>query len=160
MSVQLFRRPGRSSGEPLSRRPSPIAPAPPPRICTTGSLFVRQDAAGDTLIALRGFEAGEAVFTFDHVVWRLVRDRQTVEDPRGRHVYDPLLARMAHSCDPNCRPCFQLMAMVARRAFAPGDTLTFDYLSTESAIAEPFDCRCGAANCRGRIQRAEAAQAL
>ncbi len=33
----------------------------------------------------------------------------------------------------------------------PGDELTFFYPYTEWAMAQPFDCFCGAATCRGRI---------
>jgi SET domain-containing protein len=108
---------------------------------------------GDALVAVRPFQAGEPIFAFSHVSWRPARDGNTVEDPRGRHVYDPLLARVAHSCAPNCRPSFELMALIARRDIAAGEILTFDYLSTESAIFEPFDCGCGAPDCRGRIER-------
>lgn len=39
----------------------------------------------------------------------------------------------------------------AAAAIAPGDELVYDYLSTETAQAEPFDCRCGARGCRRRI---------
>lgn len=113
---------------------------------------------GEALVAARAFEAGEVVFTFDHVIWRPRRDAQTVEGPRGHHFHDPLLSRVAHACDPNCRPCFELMALMARRDIAAGERLTFDYLSTESAICAPFDCQCGARACRGRIERATAAR--
>jgi len=134
-----------------ARRPETASTA----VSATGGLIVRRVGVGEALVAVRPFEAGEPVFTFSHVSWRPGRDCLTVEDPRGRHVYDPLLARVAHSCDPNCRPSFELMALIARRDIAAGETLTFDYLSTESAISEPFDCHCGAPACRGRVERAE-----
>jgi hypothetical protein len=158
MGLHLVSQPHRSGGRRLTpHRPSSRIPAPPPGVSTTGGLIVRRVGSRETLVAVRPFEAGELVFAFAHVAWRPTRDRLTVEDPKGRHIYDPLLARMAHGCDPNCRPCFELMAMIARRDIAKGETLAFDYLSTESAICEPFDCQCGAPACRGRIQRAASA---
>ena len=42
---------------------------------------------------------------------------------------------------------------IGGRDIAAGEILTFDYLYTESAIFEPFDCGCGAPDCRGRIER-------
>jgi hypothetical protein len=50
------------------------------------------------------------------------------------------------------------MALIARRDIAPGEPISVDFLSTEGAINEPFDCRCGAATCRGRIERADPSQ--
>lgn len=36
-----------------------------------------------------------------------------------------------------------------------GDELTFFYPSTEWDMAQPFDCLCGASQCRGRITGAK-----
>ena len=156
MALRLATSPYQSPGEIALRRWvwAPAAPPPACHICATGGLIVRRVGADETLVAVRAFEAGEPVFAFAHVTWRGERDALTVEDPRGRHVFDPLLARVAHSCDPNCRPSFDLMALIARRDISPGETLAFDYLATESALCAPFDCGCGARACRGRIERA------
>jgi hypothetical protein len=40
------------------------------------------------------------------------------------------------------------------KGLSPGDELTFFYPSTEWAMAQPFDCFCGTASCRGRIDGA------
>lgn len=45
---------------------------------------------------------------------------------------------------------------MARRDIAAGELISFDYLSTETEIAEPFDCHCGAPGCRRRIDTAMA----
>jgi hypothetical protein len=37
------------------------------------------------------------------------------------------------------------------RGLQPGDELTFFYPSSEWHMAQPFDCFCGSATCRGRI---------
>ena len=136
--------------------------ADPPRELNGGSacarkaaaaagLLVRREGTGEDLIAARPFRPGEVVFEFLNVTWRPVRDRFTVEHPSGRHFFDPLLARVSHSCDPNARVSTKLMALVARREIASGEVITCDYLATETAIADPFVCRCCAAGCRGWI---------
>ena len=52
-----------------------------------------------------------------------------------------------HSCDPNARMAG--MKLLALRDIAPGDEVTFDYNTTEWAMATPFTCGCGA--CDGRL---------
>ncbi|MBS0409988.1 MAG: hypothetical protein JSR86_08745 [Proteobacteria bacterium] len=140
---------GRCSGE--VSPPLPIVPAPQPAQAPEG-LEIRHIGTGEALFAARVFEAGEPLFEFERASWRPRRDRFTVETPDGQHLYDPILARVAHGCDPNGRISFRLMALVARRDIAAGELVTTDYLATESAIADPFDCHCGAANCRRRVQ--------
>jgi len=54
-----------------------------------------------------------------------------------------------HCCEPNLGLMGQIV-LVARRAIAAGEELTFDYETSETEQT-PFDCCCGAARCRGRI---------
>ncbi|HEX7758491.1 MAG TPA: SET domain-containing protein-lysine N-methyltransferase [Caulobacteraceae bacterium] len=148
---------GSSDGGGKSPLPAPtppalaIVPAPQP-ITPPNGLAIRHIGTGEALYAARAFAAGEPVFKFAKVSWRPRRDRYTVETPEGQHLYEPLLARVGHACDPNTRPSFDLMALIARRDIAAGEAITFDYLTTELAIADPFDCYCGALTCRGRIE--------
>ena len=140
--------------EPPQPAPPPlsIVPAPQPITAPEG-LVIHHVGTGEALYAARAFASGEPVFKFAKVSWRPRRDRYTVETPEGQHLYEPLLARVGHACDPNTRPSFDLMALIARREIAPGEAITFDYLTTETRIADPFDCYCGAAACRRRIER-------
>ena len=55
-----------------------------------------------------------------------------------------------HCCDPNASIVGR--TLVARRAIQSGEQVTFDYTTTEASMAEPFDCRCGAPKCLGRVQ--------
>ncbi|MFA6110286.1 MAG: SET domain-containing methyltransferase [Candidatus Latescibacterota bacterium] len=57
-----------------------------------------------------------------------------------------------HSCAPNCRIAFGDWTVVATREIGVGEELTFDYLTTEWEMATPFECHCGAVDCRGLIQ--------
>jgi len=51
-----------------------------------------------------------------------------------------------HSCSPNVGVVGQIV-FVARRDIAVNEELTFDYDTTETS-GEPFECECGADNCR------------
>lgn len=55
-----------------------------------------------------------------------------------------------HACEPNA--ALQGRTLVARRWIRPGEEVTFDYLTTEYDLAEPFSCSCGAPSCRGVIR--------
>lgn len=57
--------------------------------------------------------------------------------------------RFNHSCDPNVGVKGQILVQ-ARRAIVAGEELTFDYETTDVSMT-PFECRCGAANCRQLI---------
>lgn len=55
-----------------------------------------------------------------------------------------------HSCDPNGR-LRGAITLVADRPIAPGEEITFDYATCDSQPYNEFECRCGAATCRGRV---------
>ena len=114
------------------------------------ALIARKDA-GDGLWATRGYQAGEVVLEFAEVEWRSQRDRDTVEHALGVHMFNPALAKVAHSCDPNCELWAAQRVLVALRPIAVGEAISFDYETTETWFAHPFWCGCGARRCRGRI---------
>ncbi len=114
-------------------------------------LEVRTNPTGEALYATRPYEPGETVLSFPEVSWRSMRERCTVEHPDGRHLFHPVLAKTAHSCEPNTAVSFTAMALLAVRPIARGDVVSFDYATTETAFSVPFDCLCGASRCRGRI---------
>ena len=116
------------------------------------ALILKKGHAGERLHAVRRYRPGEVVFDFEQVAWRPARDRHTVEHPFGGHIFHPTLAKVSHSCDPNCRISFPYRAVVAIRSIEPGELISVDYQSTEHSISHPFDCLCGAPRCRGRIE--------
>jgi RimJ/RimL family protein N-acetyltransferase len=66
---------------------------------------------------------------------------------------------LGHSCDPNVRIVVPSLAapspqfsVVVTRAIPAGEIIAFDYLTTEWDMNEPFECACGAANCRGKVE--------
>jgi hypothetical protein len=63
-----------------------------------------------------------------------------------------------HSCAPNCEAVVEKgrVFIVARRAIAPGEELTYDYQlerpgSAKAEWARRYACRCGANRCRGTM---------
>jgi uncharacterized protein len=57
-----------------------------------------------------------------------------------------------HSCDPNLR--YDIAGnVVAARFIAQGEQVFIDYGCFIVNFDEPFDCACGAPNCRGRIRK-------
>ena len=56
-----------------------------------------------------------------------------------------------HSCDPTAFVS-AFGTLVALRDIEAGEEITFDYTVSESSITSPFDCDCGAENCKGRIE--------
>jgi D-alanine-D-alanine ligase len=54
-----------------------------------------------------------------------------------------------HSCDPNT--AFDGLNVVALRPIETGEELTLDYAAFLDATSEPFQCRCGASNCREQV---------
>jgi hypothetical protein len=53
-----------------------------------------------------------------------------------------------HSCEPNVALDATERVVRAIAPIGEGEELTFDYLTTEWRMAQPFECRCGAAHCR------------
>jgi hypothetical protein len=109
------------------------------------------DAGEPALRAEGAHRPGDVVFRFDEFEWRQQRDRETVQHLQGGHIFHPLLARTAHSCEPNCYVSFPISSMVAIRSIEAGEAITCDYESTEAWFSHPFWCQCGSRRCRGRI---------
>jgi len=92
-----------------------------------GGVASRADELGSTLFAVKPFAAGEPVMRLEHVIWRTAPGVATVSDTRGRHFYDPILAMVDDRTDANCRLSLELMALIARRDIAAGETISHDF---------------------------------
>ena len=121
------------------------------RAAPPAALIVKKDVTGEGIYATRSYGPGDVVFQFEEVEWRPQRDRHTVQHPSGGHIFHPTLSKTSHSCEPNCRIDLPDRAMVAIRTIAPGDSITYDYETTERWFSHPFWCLCGSRRCRGRI---------
>lgn len=111
--------------------------------------------------ATQGIAAGEAILAIDGAVvaqpsrWSIqVGEAEHVELPAPLPLADELDCHpwrfLNHACAPNAMLCGR--TLVARRAIAKGDEVTFDYTTTEYEMACPFLCGCGAPDCLGVVR--------
>ncbi|MBK8491375.1 MAG: SET domain-containing protein-lysine N-methyltransferase [Saprospirales bacterium] len=123
-----------------------------------GLYAVRDIKPGEVI--WKGEERMQRVTTLAHVeaTWT-AKDRETFRRyayPVSDEVFilwsaDPAeWAPQNHSCNPNTG--FAGLNILALRAIAAGEELTLDYASFYDEHMEPFECRCGAAQCRGTIR--------
>lgn len=104
-----------------------------------------------SLEAIRNFHQGEVILELPQSTME-GPDMYSLEVLPGIHV-DCVLSpagSINHSCDPTA--AVRNGRIVAWKCIKEGDEITLDYKKTESKLAAPFDCNCGAKNCRGRIE--------
>lgn len=110
------------------------------------------------VVARRAWPAGSAIVPLGWGPDQPAPTRWTVQRAPGVHAEPepPVLRYLNHACAPNV--ALDLAAGVLRALVdvAPGDELRYFYPSTEWAMAEPFDCACGAPGCLGRVAGAAA----
>ena len=114
-------------------------------------VFIRQAATETGVYAARGYRQGQAVVRLEPISWRPHRDRETVQHPAGGHIHHPVLAKVSHSCAPNCRVSFADRTLIAIRNIEPGEQITFDFRTTETRLFHPIQCRCRTPACVGRL---------
>ena len=107
---------------------------------------------GRSLLALENIAEGEAIISLDGRVVP-VPDKYTIQIDEGRHLAPDgrIWAFANHSCLPNALVDFGQSALVALTPIRPGEEVTFNYLTTEMALAAAFKCGCGAPSCVGTI---------
>jgi hypothetical protein len=106
---------------------------------------------GRYLVALRTFHQGAVIAELPRTGLSQP-DMYSIEVGPGVHVdcaFSPVGA-MNHSCDPNA--AVREWRVVAWKCIDVGEIITLDYKRTETKLAAPFNCLCGAKNCRGRIE--------
>jgi D-ala D-ala ligase C-terminus/SET domain len=125
--------------------------------------------AGYGIYATRDISSNDVIFKGEELSQRIVTRRHVDENwniqekeifakyayPLSNEVY--LLwdnnpggwAPQNHSCNPNTG--YSGLNVIALRFIKKGEELTLDYASFLDETMEPFNCRCGASNCRGLI---------
>lgn len=116
---------------------------------------------GYCLVAADSFAAGESVLHISGTPTS-TKDRYSIQVGEDTHIMpfpaDTVEAQAEkcpwmftnHSCNPNV--VIRDQQFVALRAIEANEAITFDYETTEWEMAEPFQCACGAASCRGEIR--------
>ena len=159
-----FVRGVRDSRSAASRPPFEISAAsrPPFEISAASRppFEITINAFGARLIARRAWAAGDEV---SPILWasRVAEPSRWMLQcgPREHAEPEPFeLHFVNHSCSPNVYFDVGANMLRALRAIEPGDELRCFYPATEWAMAESFECRCGAAECLGFITGASRVQ--
>mmetsp|Transcript_38648 Transcript_38648/g.100382 ORF Transcript_38648/g.100382 Transcript_38648/m.100382 type:complete len:164 (+) Transcript_38648:215-706(+) len=117
------------------------------------------DGGSRWIVAARDLRVGEVVAAEGGRTQGEV-GRYTIQVATDRHlrVEGPIMYTN-HSCAPNCRLEMALegeaqaeVSLVTLADVPAGETVTFDYNTTEWDMAEPFACRCGEPGCVGEVQ--------
>ena len=135
------------------------------------SYVVRNNAiSGFGIYATKALQPGDLIFKGEEMSQRIVTKKWVAENwneeeqltfkryayPLGKEVF--LLwsflpqdwAPQNHSC--NANTAFDGLNIIAKKQIPPEEELTLDYATFLDENAEPFNCLCGAANCRGLIK--------
>lgn len=113
--------------------------------------YIFFDGKQKSLRATRKIRQGEVIVPLPKRT-RFTPDKYSLEIAPGIHAdceYH-LVGAINHSCDPNA--ALRNMRIVAWKCIEPGEEIRIDYKRTETKLAAPFDCECGAKNCIGRIE--------
>jgi hypothetical protein len=115
------------------------------------------------LIALTAISAGTAIFRLEGRQ-TATPTRYSIQVGAGQHL-DPddmeypmqrvrsrFWMYLNHHCEPSAH--VRDLTVTALCDIAPGDGVTFDYNTTESSMASPFDCHCGGTSCVGVVRGA------
>jgi len=117
------------------------------------SLCLTAGPHGDGVVTTQAIREGAALL---HIQGALCAapDRHTIQVADRVHISGDsrLWAFLNHSCAPNCRLDFSTWTLVAAREIHADEELTFNYLTTEWDLAEPFVCACGSSGCCGVVR--------
>lgn len=103
------------------------------------------------LFTRRRFGPGDIILDLREADILPAPDYRTI-DLLDTHVVHPVGQYVNHSCAPSALVDRARRALVALVPIDVGDEITFDYLANERVVVAPFDCRCGAVNCVGRVE--------
>ncbi|MEW5894754.1 MAG: SET domain-containing protein-lysine N-methyltransferase [Candidatus Omnitrophota bacterium] len=108
-------------------------------------------SVGEGVVTLRSFKKGDTVCAFTgYLVNFITQFSLTLGE--NLHIHDPyFMGKILHSCDPNTHCDMSRRVFIAKRDIKAGEIITMDYAQTEPKLYKPFDCSCGAPNCRGFV---------
>lgn len=125
-------------------------------VSSSALVAVRRTAnIGHATFATRNIGAGTRIFHVYGVVLPFPTV-YTIYLGEGKHLLFADGAHcLAHTCNPNTRivvdPDTGSLDCFALRDIAADELVSFNYLTTEWSMSEPFTCACGSADCYGRI---------
>ncbi len=104
-----------------------------------------------SLVASEAIASGEIIISCEPGQITSQRTWRTVQIGQGLHVKNELLDYVDHSCHPNAVFVVDALQLIALRAVAPGEPITFFYPGAEVELAQTFRCSCGSPTCLGEI---------
>ncbi len=137
-----------------TRNAAPIAGPPAPlNTWATRRVRLRDLGEGKGVFVIAPIRRGEVIIRYGHVFTERP-GRYSVQLGAQRHHAGTgeIGDFVNHSCDPTCRFDAEELSFRALRDLAPGDHVTYNYLTTERSLTEPFVCLCGAKGCFGQIR--------
>jgi hypothetical protein len=112
---------------------------------------VRTIPEGTRLFRIEGRETPVPTRYSLQVGRELHLDQEDARDPNDR-VARRFWRYMNHHCEPST--AIRDRVVTALRGIARGESVTFDYNTTECDLAEPFECHCRSARCVGVVRGA------
>jgi SET domain len=128
----------------------------------------------DSLIEVREVNGFKGVFAMSHIVESSVifqlkgtistqPTKYTIQLGSNEHLTFPAIRRknddldycwqyLNHCCEPNGYVDVDERTFRALRNIEQGEEITFNYLATETVMADPFNCICGSPRCFGFIR--------
>ncbi len=127
-------------------------------ISAHGNTAVWEDSANGqrSLHAAIAIEAGSSIADFQAAAIMHTPSYLTVQKDDDEHIHltPAHLQYVNHSCVPNAFFDTTYMSLIALKAIAAGEEITFFYPSSEWDMAQSFSCRCGSEQCLGEIKGA------
>lgn len=127
-------------------------------ISAHGNTAVWEDSANGqrSLHAAIAIEAGSSIADFQAAAIMHTPSYLTVQKDDDEHIHltPAHLQYVNHSCAPNAFFDTTYMLLIALKAIAAGEEITFFYPSSEWDMAQSFSCRCGSEQCLGEIKGA------
>lgn len=127
-------------------------------ISSHGNTAVWEDQANGqrALYAASAIDAGACIAEFHAAAIMHTPSYLTVQKDDDEHIHlSPAhLQYVNHSCAPNAFFDTTYMSLIALKAIAAGEEITFFYPSSEWDMAQSFSCRCGSEQCLGEIKGA------
>ncbi|MCD4689055.1 MAG: SET domain-containing protein-lysine N-methyltransferase, partial [Desulfuromonadaceae bacterium] len=103
------------------------------------------------LFAKENFNSDDVIFSKTLTSLLDQPDKFSIQVDHNNH-FNPnneVLAKTNHSCAPNTKITYgkRTIKLVALKSVSIDEELTFNYLTTEYTLANPFKCNCGSIDC-------------
>ncbi len=126
------------------------------------TIEVREKQGFKGILAKENISKDSVIFCLKGTISRR-RTKYTIQLDSNRHLAFPAIRKpsdhsdyswqyLNHDCEPNGYVNTAELTFRALRDIAAGEEITFNYLTTESEMAVPFNCGCGSTNCFGFIR--------